>query len=668
MSKLDLKQYKWFQYSEDAIELTFDQDRHNADYVLELHPGNVFGVKKRAHGIYVVHAHSPDIQFSLNDAELTRIMQHSKGWEGKVGRVKVVAGVGGLDQEKEELPPGWFRIEDLNSSNLNHAIYDSKRKTLYVAFHRGDSWAYENVSMKEYKEMVAAESRGRYFIYRIKYVKSQYKLGMNFDKPPYDTTPVGAVVPPPPVPASHANAPEAKGVKYPKQPAKESTPDASGHVQHGNRRVFVGTQAPLDRATENKLLDAYYTLTPAKQKGLYAKFNKEQNVPKAEQIPTLKARNTPIEVMRYIMGRPGGKEFLAANGISVDTDAKPAKAPKAGKAKAFEIPEGMKVNGRAKISITHSAHPGKSIDKTWSGVGFEWLGAKHPELGRILGDLATTGKSEVDDGKGMAYLTLKDNILIPVEGEAEKPTEKALAEEKPGKAKRDVHIPKSAYDNWMDTEQNNYEREHKPAGHAFEILRRQRVDSEGDIFKLMASLRYSTLVRHDQRAYKMAASSIISMADSYPFTLRGKKTYQELRKHVIAIGHTAMPPMPSAEPAAPAQAPVKFKIPKGAFDVWMDSEQGSFEDHHVGDKEPTDHVYAILRRQRVDSEQEVFKLLKSLTKSSLVAYNKRAFNTAAKSILAMGDEYKFSTAGEALYKRERAAILDMVKRPASDFD
>nr|DAF93383.1 MAG TPA: KTSC domain [Myoviridae sp. ctshb19] len=569
MSKLDLTKYKWFQYSEDAIELTFDQDRHNVDYVLELHPGNVFGVMKRAYGIYVVHAHSPDIQFSLNQAELTRIMQHSKGWSGKVARVAVKAGVGGLDGPQEEMPPGWFKIEDLNSSNLNHAIYDSKRKTLYVAFHRGDSWAYENVSMKEYKEMVAAESRGRYFIYRIKYVKSQYKLGMNFDKPPYDTTPVGEVIPPPPAPASHATAPEAKGVKYPKQPAAET---------------------------------------------------------------------------------------------------KPAKAPKAPKAKAFEIPEGMKVNGRAKISITHSAHPGKTANKTWSGVGFEWLGAKHPELGRILGDLATTGKAEVDDGKGMAYLTLKDNILIPVEGEAEKPAEKAPAEEKPGKAKRDVHIPKSAYDNWMDTEQNNYEREHKPAGHAFEILRRQRVDSEGDIFKLMASLRYSTLVRHDQRAYKMAASSIISMADQYPFTLRGKKTYQELRKHVIAIGHTAMPPMPSAEPAAPAQAPVKFKIPKGAFDVWMDSEQGSFEDHHVGDKEPTDHVYAILRRQRVDSEQEVFKLLKSLTKSSLVAYNKRAFNTAAKAILAMGDEYKFSTAGEALYKRERAAILDMVKRPASDFD
>jgi len=337
-TKLDLTKYKWFQYEEGQPELTFDQDRHNAEYVLELHGGNVFGVLKRAYGIFVVHAHSPDIQFVWNETELTRVMQHSKGWSGKVAKVEVKAGVGGLDKPSLELPDGWVRITDLNSSNLNHAIYDTKRKVLYVAFHRGDSWAYENVTKKEYEEMVAAESRGRYFNYRIKYVKRQYMLGRNFDLPPFDVSPVGPKMDAPAAPATHAKNP--------------------------------------------------YEAPPPKP-----------------------APKTPKE---------------------------PAATP--------------------------------------------------------------------------------------------------APNEKPGHAKRNLQIPKGAFEAWIDTEQDSYNREHKPAGHAFEILRRQRVDTETDLIKLMASLRNSTLSRADHRAFKNAVMSVVSLGDEYPFTAKGKKTYTTLRKYVIALG------------------------------------------------------------------------------------------------------------------------------------
>lgn len=224
---INLTQFKWYQYDEKAAELTFDQDRHNPDYVLELHPGNIFGIKKRAHGIFVVHKNSPDIQFALNDQEYVRITDHARGWSGKIKRVEVKAGVGGLDKPVDELPDGWVRLP-VDSSNLNTVIYDKKNKTLYVAFHNGASWAYEKVTMKEFQEMEAAESRGRFFNWRIKYVKPQYKLGNNFDLPPYDVTRLSAshIEPDP----KAGKAPVTKAVKVTKEPAKKPAAKP-GHAQ-----------------------------------------------------------------------------------------------------------------------------------------------------------------------------------------------------------------------------------------------------------------------------------------------------------------------------------------------------------------------------------------------------------------------------------------------------
>jgi hypothetical protein len=312
-TKQDLTKYEWFQYDEGAAERVFDQPRHNEEYELELHPGNVYGVKKVGRAYFVVHKHSPDIQFRLNDAEITMIKDKSAGWSGKIRRQTVNAGVGGKDLPAESLPKGWFQI-DLDSSNLRTAIYNPKEKTLYITFHNGASWAYEKVTKKEFDEMEAAESRGRYFIYRIRDVKPQYKLGDNFDRPPYDTTP----------------------------------------------------------------------LSPTAQ-------------PKGKAAPAAKPPKETVTTGDVITRVSGGK-------------APPVKKPKPS---TFKMPADMMVNGRAKVIITHEAYPGKSTTKTWSGVGFEWLGAKNPELGRILGELYTKGTSQVNDGKGLATITLDGNILIP---------------------------------------------------------------------------------------------------------------------------------------------------------------------------------------------------------------------------------------------------------------
>lgn len=250
---LNLTQFKWFQYDEKAAELVFDQDRHNEDYVLELHPGNIYGVKKRAHGIFVVHKNSPDIQFSLNDQEYTRIITHSKGWSGKIKRVEVKAGVGGLDKPVTELPDGWVRMQ-VDSSNLNTVIYDKIRQVLYVAFHNGASWAYENVTEREYEEMEAAESRGRFFIYRIKYVKPQYKLGNNFDQPPYDVkkTSPSVMVANPAEKNKPADEKSVKTVKAPTKKPEKKSGKVALQIPRGALNVWLASEASYVGKNPNK--------------------------------------------------------------------------------------------------------------------------------------------------------------------------------------------------------------------------------------------------------------------------------------------------------------------------------------------------------------------------------------------------------------------------------
>jgi len=176
MSLPDLTKYLWFKYG--GKELAFTENRHNEDYELHLHPGNVFGVRKIGSGYIVLHKNSPEIEFELKKIEVDRIVEHSNGWTGKVRKITVKAGVGGLEKPPVEPPKKLSHIRSLeiDSSNLYAVQHDSKKNILYVQFRNGDTWQYEKTSAAEADELERAESQGRYFIYRIRSVKPQKKI------------------------------------------------------------------------------------------------------------------------------------------------------------------------------------------------------------------------------------------------------------------------------------------------------------------------------------------------------------------------------------------------------------------------------------------------------------------------------------------------------------
>lgn len=172
----EFTKYRWFKYG--GKELAFTENRHNDDYELHLHPGNIFGVRKIHGGYFVIHKQSPDIVFELKKNECDRIIEHSNGWSGKVKKITVKAGVGGLEKPPVEVPPDLSHIRSLqiDSSNLYAVQYDKKKKILYVEFRSGAVWQYEKVTAREADELEAAESQGRYFIYRIRSVKPQQRI------------------------------------------------------------------------------------------------------------------------------------------------------------------------------------------------------------------------------------------------------------------------------------------------------------------------------------------------------------------------------------------------------------------------------------------------------------------------------------------------------------
>lgn len=184
MVRYDL--FKWYKYGGKL--LSFEENRHNKEYILELHPGNCFGVRLLRGKYTVVHKTTPDILFTLKKIEVDRLIEHSKGWTGKVRKITVNAGKGGLDKEKKKPKDPALRVLEIDSSNLLNCTYDIKHKTLYVEFRNGAVWAYEKVTPKEVDALEAAPSQGRYFIYMIRGPKPQYRV---------DAMPQSATNPPP---------------------------------------------------------------------------------------------------------------------------------------------------------------------------------------------------------------------------------------------------------------------------------------------------------------------------------------------------------------------------------------------------------------------------------------------------------------------------------------
>lgn len=77
----------------------------------------------------------------------------------------------------------------------------------------------------------------------------------------------------------------------------------------------------------------------------------------------------------------------------------------------------MKVNGKARIEITHSTRGLRTITKTWAALGFEWFGAKNPALPGLLKSLHETGKGEYPDAAGTLYFVAKDPLYVSEESE-----------------------------------------------------------------------------------------------------------------------------------------------------------------------------------------------------------------------------------------------------------
>ena len=62
-------------------------------------------------------------------------------------------------------------------SSMIHAVgYDSKTRVLEVVFNSGGTYCYEDVPPKVYKELLAAESKGRYMRDEIIGMYSDYPL------------------------------------------------------------------------------------------------------------------------------------------------------------------------------------------------------------------------------------------------------------------------------------------------------------------------------------------------------------------------------------------------------------------------------------------------------------------------------------------------------------
>jgi hypothetical protein len=69
-----------------------------------------------------------------------------------------------------------MKLTTVESSMIHAVGYDSKTRTLEVVFNSGSTWCYEGVPPKVYKELLAADSKGRYMRSEIIGVYPDYPL------------------------------------------------------------------------------------------------------------------------------------------------------------------------------------------------------------------------------------------------------------------------------------------------------------------------------------------------------------------------------------------------------------------------------------------------------------------------------------------------------------
>jgi hypothetical protein len=62
----------------------------------------------------------------------------------------------------------FMKRENVDSSMLASIGYDAKKKILEVEFNHGGIYEYYDVKKKVYKELMEADSHGRYFLYNVR--------------------------------------------------------------------------------------------------------------------------------------------------------------------------------------------------------------------------------------------------------------------------------------------------------------------------------------------------------------------------------------------------------------------------------------------------------------------------------------------------------------------
>lgn len=64
----------------------------------------------------------------------------------------------------------------VKSSNIAWVAYDEESKTLYVNFHSGSTYSYDDVPIEIFNDLLNAGSKGRYFARKIKFSYKYKKL------------------------------------------------------------------------------------------------------------------------------------------------------------------------------------------------------------------------------------------------------------------------------------------------------------------------------------------------------------------------------------------------------------------------------------------------------------------------------------------------------------
>ncbi len=184
--KLDPLKYKWYVYDGRPAQFKVSDE-----FDFELKKGEIFGLKKVKGTYFLLDGSYLYVQFKLKEADAKRILNNSKSYSGKVGRVSVQPGTeAGKDRKR-------LIVDDLvevrcDSSMLQEMWYDKKNKILYVKFPNGAEWKYMGVTAEEVAALEKAKSQGRYFNENIKAVKDaerfEHDSGNHHAEPSTKTT------------------------------------------------------------------------------------------------------------------------------------------------------------------------------------------------------------------------------------------------------------------------------------------------------------------------------------------------------------------------------------------------------------------------------------------------------------------------------------------------